>query len=112
MRTRCLSLTGVAACAALFTMAGCGDDDDNSESEGGSAPKAMEISASGSGKKIKMVAPTSVPAGLTRITFRNSAKQPLGPQLVRVEGQHSLAEVAKAGSAGATRASRSHRGCG
>ena len=99
MRGRVLRLTGVTACAALFTMAGCGEDDDNSESEGGSTPKAMEISASGSGKKITMTAPASVPGGLTRITFRNSAKQPLGPQLVRVEGQHSLAEVAKAGSA-------------
>lgn len=99
MRRRFRNLTAVAACAALFITAGCGDDDDEGESEGGSAPKAMQISASGSGKKIKMTAPTSVPAGLTRITFRNSAKQPLAPQLVKVEGEHSLAEVAKAGSA-------------
>lgn len=99
MGRRLLNLTGVTACAALFTMAGCGDDDDQSDSGGGSAPKAFEISASGSGKNTKLTAPGSVPAGLTRITLRNSAKQPFAAQFVKVDGGQSLEQVAKAGEA-------------
>lgn len=99
MARRLLNLTRLTACAAVLTMAGCGDDDDNGDSGGGSAPKALEISASGGGKNTKLTAPASVPEGLTRITLRNSATQPIAAQFVRVSGGQSLDQVAKAGEA-------------
>jgi len=92
MRRSVLILVGLAA------LAGCGDDKQG-EAGGGSAPKPMAITATGSGKNIKITAPKAVPAGLTQINFRNSAKQGLGPQLLKIDGDHTVAEVAKAGSA-------------
>jgi uncharacterized cupredoxin-like copper-binding protein len=46
-----------------------------------------------------MKAPSSVEAGLTKITFKNTTKKPGGAQLVRVEGNQTEEEVGKAGAA-------------
>ena len=97
MRWRLFTLTALVASAAVFA-GGCGDDEDEG-SEGAAAPKALQITASGSGKNTKVSAPASVPAGLTRITLRNSAKQPVAAQFVKVSGGQSAEQVAKAGDA-------------
>ncbi|MDQ4072394.1 MAG: hypothetical protein M3088_05910, partial [Actinomycetota bacterium] len=89
-----------ASAAAALVAAGCGEED-KSKDEGSapSAPKAVALELTGSGKKATMKAPASVGAGLAKVTLKNSSKSEGGVQLVRVEGRHTTEEVGKAGAA-------------
>jgi plastocyanin len=76
--------------AAPAGLVACGDDKESS-----SAPKKLQIEATGGGKSVQITAPKSADAGLVEITFKNSAKDPQEAQIVRVDGNHTAAEVIK-----------------
>jgi hypothetical protein len=87
-----------AALAALvlsLTVAACGEDEEKQASRAVLA--TFELT--GSGKDLKLSGPDTVEAGLVEIQFRNSAKGDHGLQLVRVDGDHTAAEVSKVGDA-------------
>jgi hypothetical protein len=67
---------------ALVVPMGCGDDDEGGEA---AQPRTVAIELSGSDKKLRFTVPDSVPAGLTRVQFRNSAKGDHGAQLIYVD---------------------------
>ncbi|MGZ8667310.1 MAG: hypothetical protein ACXWZM_09395 [Solirubrobacterales bacterium] len=76
------------AVAASLALPACGGDGDEAE----------EITITGSGKQgaAKKIDVESIGSGEAEITFDNQGKQPDEAQLVRVEGEHSAAEVASA----------------
>ena len=104
------TLLAIASAVALG-FAGCGDDEDDKAATPAAStpaatteappaePTAFAVSITGSGKDIKMTAPKTTPAGLTEIQLTLEAKGDHGVQLVRIDGDHSLAEIAKAGDA-------------
>jgi hypothetical protein len=81
------------ACMAAGVLAGCGDDDDS----GGSEPNKVAISVKDAGGgKFTMTAPKTVEAGLAEITLTAPPGQEShDAQIVRVEGDHTSAEVLK-----------------
>lgn len=89
------TVAGLALAGGLA--AGCGDDDEATDSgEAASAPASLEITASESGKEVTLQTPESAEAGLTEITFANEGSKPHEAQLLRVEGDHDEAEVLEA----------------
>ncbi len=92
---------GLCAFAALGVFAaGCGNEDEKAKKDSGpGAPKAVAFELTGSGKKPTLKAPASVEGGVAKLTLTNSSKSEGGVQLVRIEGNHSAAEVGKAGGA-------------
>jgi uncharacterized cupredoxin-like copper-binding protein len=82
-----------ALLAAASLLAACGSDD--KESSDSTKPKAVALTLSQSGKKFSLKAPSSVDGGLAKVTLTNTGKVPADAQLVRVEGNHSQAEVVK-----------------
>jgi len=92
-RIRRISLV-VAVPLVVLLAAGCGKDDKKSSEA--SKPKTLTITASGAGKAAKLSVPAGAEAGVTQIRFQNQAKAPLDGQIVRVEGDHTAEEVAKA----------------
>ena len=90
----------VLALAAALPLGACGDDDDDdggSGGSGGSEPTAVSFELKPAGKKATMEGPSSVKAGVARLTLQNSTKDDGGVQLVRIEGNHTSEEVLKAG---------------
>jgi hypothetical protein len=80
-----------AVCAAVATMAAfalvaCGDSDDDSDQK-------LSVTLSGDGKAAKFTTPESAEAGVAEITFTNNSDETADMQLIRVEGDHSAAEV-------------------
>jgi len=89
-RRKCL----VAAVPLVVLLAaGCGKDD--KESSEASKPKTLTVTASGTGKAVKLSVPAGAEAGVTQIRFDNQAKSPLDAQFVRVTGDHTAEEVVK-----------------
>lgn len=89
--------------AAVALLAGCGDDDEKSGGSGSETTK-VAVTASKSGTKYQLEAPASVKAGLVDIELTSDAppSEQHDVQLIRVEGEHSVAEVLKfIGSEGA-----------
>ena len=86
-----------AACLLAFTMAaaGCGDDDDDGD-EPAAEPAALQIEATASGERKALEVPESVPAGVVRISLRNSDDLPREAQIIRVTGGQSPEEVIEA----------------
>jgi hypothetical protein len=87
----------LALCAFVIALAGalavgCGSSDEKEES---SAQTTQSVTVERSDSALK--APASVKAGLTEITVKNTGKKPGGAQLVRVTGDQTAEEVAKAG---------------
>lgn len=62
---------------------------------GSSKPKTLPITASGAGKAVKLSVPAGAEAGVTQIRFQNQAKSPRDAQLIRIEGNHTVEDVAK-----------------
>jgi hypothetical protein len=87
----------LAALPAAALAAGCGDDDDNASES--SKPKGLALRISGSGKNLRLTAPKTAPAGLTRITLTNAAKGEHSAQLGRVDPGHTAQQgLAAAGT--------------
>jgi hypothetical protein len=85
-----LLLLSLALAACSSALAACGDD----EEEGAAATK-VSIEATGGGKNVRLKAPKSVEGGLVEISFKNSANSPQEAGIIRVVGDHSVAEVLK-----------------
>jgi len=82
------------AMAAAFALTACGDSDDEAES--------LSYALSGEGKAAKFSGPESAESGEAEIAFANETKGEAELQLIRVEGDHSAADVV-AGLEAATR---------
>ena len=93
-RRRALAI-GVALLGMASAAAGCGGDDDEEAAE----PRRLAIELSGSGKNLRFSVPKSVPAGLARIEFKNSARGDHGAQLVSVDAGPTVEEGLRAGGA-------------
>ena len=89
-RGMCLLLGTGLACAAAGGLAACGDDD-----SGGSEATNVPITISDAGGgKFSLTAPKTVEAGVAEITLTTPpGKTAHDAQFVRVEGDHSRAEV-------------------
>ena len=83
-RFRALAGAAVAAALATGLLAACGGDDD---------PQAITFTGT---EKAGITGPSSAETGSAEITFENDGKETSDLQLLRVEGDHSAAEVAKA----------------
>jgi hypothetical protein len=95
-------LAALAVLVLPFSVAACGDDDEGAGSGAGEEakqPATAAFAATGTRNKVKLTGPSSVEAGLVRITFKNSAKGEHGVQLIRIAGGHTAAEALKAGEA-------------
>jgi len=79
--------------AAVALLAGCGGDDESSDAS--AEPNAVSLSVSKSGSTYELTAPDSLEAGLAEISLQVDApaSEQHDAQLVRVEGEHTLAEV-------------------
>ena len=87
------ALAALALTAAAF--AGWGDDEAKS---GTSAPPSEVVfELKPAGKKATMTGPTTVEAGLAKITLRTRTKKGGGLQLIRVEGNHTQEGGVRAG---------------
>ena len=72
---------------ALVMPLGCGDDDEGGEA---AEPRTVAIELTGSNKNLRFTVPDSVPAGLSRVQFRNSAKGDHGAQLAYVDEGYTV----------------------
>jgi hypothetical protein len=88
----------VIALAAL-SLAGCGDDDGGGGGGQAAKPKTVRIELSGSGTKLRFSVPRSVPGGVVRIEFVNSAEGEHGAQLGYVDEGHTPQEGLQAAAA-------------
>jgi hypothetical protein len=84
-RRRRMSLLVVAITAASLAVIGCGGDDDEEA-------QRLTVTANASGA---LQVKESAEAGLTEITLRNSGKESADVGFIRVEGDHSAAEVVR-----------------
>ena len=92
-RRKGLALLALAACMPL---AACGDDDDDGGGSGEAAKPAVVsvvTTETGDGVRMRLSGGASLRPGVTRIDFRNDGKRPHEAQLIRVEGNHSQAEM-------------------
>jgi hypothetical protein len=74
----------IAAMAAL-SLAACGGSDDNAQS--------LSFTLSGDGKAAKFSGPESADSGEAEINFANKTKSEAELQLIRVDGNHTAADV-------------------
>ncbi len=80
----------------VLLAAGCGEDEkEDKQATKPSKPKTLAITASGAGKAVKLSVPASAEAGVTEIRFQNQANSPRDAGLVRIEGDHTVKDVAK-----------------
>ena len=83
-RFRALAGAFIAVALATGLLAACGGDDD---------PQALTFTINGKGE---VTGPGSADTGEAEITFQNDGKETSDLQLLRVKGDHSASEVAKA----------------
>lgn len=85
---------GVAGLALALGTAGCGDDsDDDDAAKAPAAPKTLAAQVGLEGDRIVLDAPATIAAGAVTLQLANSAKVPLGVEIIRVDGEQSGAEV-------------------
>lgn len=76
--------------AAGLPAVGCGGgDEDEPKATGALRITVTELSAD----RARYSAPRSIPAGLTKISLENEGKKPHKAQLMRIQGNHSIAEA-------------------
>ena len=96
-RSRRSILGSCAVLALAGLVAGCGGDDDTPPDAAQTAPSkpaSFAITATAEGKTRKAMAlPSSVKAGLVTMTLNNADTVPRSAQLLRIVGDHSVAEV-------------------
>ena len=92
---RYLNAAGLLAAgvAVALPSLGCGGDDEESAKTTATLPVTVTELSPG---RARYSAPRSIPAGLTRITLKNEGKEPHKAQLVRIQGNHSIAEARRA----------------
>jgi hypothetical protein len=78
------------ALAAACALAACGSDKKSSDS---SKAQPVSFTVSQTGKKYSMDGPSSVNGGLVKVTLKNTVKGAADAQLVRVEGNHTEAQM-------------------
>src|SRR5215207_271417 len=78
---------------AAFALPACGDSDEGDGN--GNGNQRLSVTLSGKGKAAEFKAPKSAEAGVAEITFTNKSEKPADMQLIRVEGDHSPAEVVR-----------------
>lgn len=81
-----IGLSAALAVLAVFALAACGDSDEDSDQN-------LSVTLSGKGKAAKFAAPKTAEAGVAEIGFTNESDKPADMQLIRVEGDHTAAEV-------------------
>ncbi len=92
-----LLFTFVMALASVVAV-GCGSSKKKKKKKSGTTTEqTVSLEMTGSGKSVKLTAPGSTKAGLTKITFKNSTKKDASAQLVKVDGNQSVEEVIKVG---------------
>jgi len=84
----------VAIISSSVALAACGDSDDSNQQ--------VSFNISGEKGSAAIAGPDSADAGVTEITYVNETDGPADLQLVRIEGEHSPDEVAKAFDAPST----------
>jgi len=94
--TRWMLGSAAAAAVAAFA-AGCGGDDDDKDAGSAEAAKPipMAVAATGAGTRKAMTVPASLKAGLVNMTLTNSDTVPRSAQLLRIVGNHPIADVVK-----------------
>jgi hypothetical protein len=98
---RHITLTIFLLALGSLALAACGSSNKKSSSTGTSStsagqPTTLSISATESGKKASYTAPATTKGGLVSVTFQNNGKAPHSAQFVKIDGNHSAAEVLKA----------------
>lgn len=89
-----------AAAIAATALAACGSDDAPPAAQK-SAPAAVKpsvlsvVTSDAGPKRFAMTAPPSVKGGLVQMRFKNESRAPHEAQLIRVDGQHTTAELLK-----------------
>jgi hypothetical protein len=91
-----LLVLGALALAACGSSKKKSSSSTSSSSSSAGQPTTLSISASEQGKKASYSAPASTKGGLVTITFQNNGKAPHSAQLVKIDGNHTPAEVVKA----------------
>jgi hypothetical protein len=87
IRRAVIALAALAAVA--MGLAACGSSDKKTN------PTKVTVTVADAGKSTKYTIPASIDGGLVQLTVQNQAKAPHGAQLVKIEGNHSTAEVLK-----------------
>jgi hypothetical protein len=82
-------LAAIAVVGTLCVLPACGSDDEESSSK----PAAVAIEITGGKGKFSVKAPKKLDAGLVKINFTNATKAPQDAQLVRIDGDHTAADV-------------------
>ena len=89
VQTTSLPSAALVATVLALMSAGCGDGDDAAKV----APTLNVTVTELDSDRARYEAPRSIRAGLVRINLRNKGKEPHKAQLVRVQGNHSIAEA-------------------
>jgi hypothetical protein len=105
---RHFTLIFIMLAIGALALSACGSSKKKSSSSSSSSSSSgqastLSISATEKGKKASYSAPATVKGGLVTVTFQNNGKQPHTAQLVRIEGNHTPAEVAKVTSGNSTK---------
>jgi hypothetical protein len=96
---RMRALTPVALAACCLALAACGSDDDGGSTSAdttattAAVDNTLSINTKESGPTVAIAVDGPQSAGLATITFRNDGRKPHDAQLIRVEGEHTQAEV-------------------
>jgi uncharacterized cupredoxin-like copper-binding protein len=86
-------IAALPAALALCLLSACGSDDKESSS---SSPQKLAVKVTQTGKKVTVEVPKSIKGGLTEVSLDNTGeKAPHSAQLIRIDGDHSAAEVIK-----------------
>jgi hypothetical protein len=83
--------------AAMALLASCGDGGGEADDDQAAGPSAVSLSVSGSDGSYELTAPARIEAGLVEISLRvdTPETEEHEAQLVRVDGDHTLAEALK-----------------
>lgn len=93
MRSR--GLLVVLGTVPAFAAAGCGDDGQSAGDAATPAAVTLRAQTSLKGEAITLEAPKTVAAGAVTLALGNSAKAPIGVEIVRVDGNQTAAQVLK-----------------
>ncbi|MEA2192025.1 MAG: hypothetical protein QOI73_2146 [Solirubrobacteraceae bacterium] len=96
-RSTAVVLSTLAAVGTAALVAGCGDD---SSKDSAASATTFAVEATRSGEKPKLTFPSTVKAGLVKMTLKNSDTRAHSAGLVRLVGDHTVDEAIKITSGG------------